>query len=88
MFPGRLAALDAWIPPWKAEPAPPVLAPRKQAVRGATILSAHPATTDALARLLGCDDPWSTADPEPAGAVLLDRYPETAAALEALLARA
>ncbi|MET9880672.1 hypothetical protein ABZZ36_39610 [Actinacidiphila glaucinigra] len=88
MFPGRLAALDAWIPPWKAEPAPPVLAPRKQPVRGATLLTAHPATCDAVARLLGCDDPWLTADPEPAGAALLDRYPATAEALEALLARA
>ncbi|MFB7289237.1 hypothetical protein [Actinacidiphila glaucinigra] len=88
MFPGRLPALDAWIPPWKAEPAPPVLAPRKQAVRGATLLTAHPSTTDALAHLLGCDDPWTTAAPEPAGAALLDRYPTTAEALEALLVRA
>ncbi|MEU1541826.1 hypothetical protein ABZ461_27705 [Actinacidiphila glaucinigra] len=88
MFPGRLAALDAWIPPWKAEPAPPALPPARQSARGATLLTAHPATTDALAHLLGCDAPWTTADPEPSGAALLDRHPETAVALEALLTRA
>ncbi|MFF7216560.1 hypothetical protein ACFZAU_39520 [Streptomyces sp. NPDC008238] len=88
MFPARLPALDAWIPPWKVEPTQPVLAPRKQSVRGAALLTAHPATTDALARILGCDDPWTRVDPEPTGAVLLDRYPATSAALEALLARA
>ncbi|MFG2304690.1 hypothetical protein [Actinacidiphila glaucinigra] len=88
MFPGRLAALDAWIPPWEAEPAPPVLTPPRQSVRGATLLTAHPATTDALAHLLGCDARWVTAELELAGAALLARHPETATGLEALLARA
>ncbi|MFE2540905.1 DUF5682 family protein [Actinacidiphila glaucinigra] len=89
MFPGRLAALDAWIPPWRAaQPTPPALIPARQSPRAATLLTAHPATTDALAHLLGCDDPWTTADPEPAGAALLDCYPATAEALEALLVRA
>ncbi|MFD8077126.1 hypothetical protein ACFV3E_31250 [Streptomyces sp. NPDC059718] len=89
IFPGRLPALDAWIPPWRAtQPVPPALTVARQSPRGATILSAHPATTDALASLLGCNDPWATPEPELAGAALLDRYPTTAEALEALLARA
>lgn len=89
IFPGRLPALDAWIPPWRtAPPAPPALHPARQTPRGATLLTAHPATTDALAHLLGCNDPWATPEPELAGAALLDRYPETAEVLEALLARA
>lgn len=89
IFPGRLPALDAWIPPWRTpQPAPPALTPARQSPRGATLLTAHPSTTDALASLLGCNDPWATPEPELAGAALLDRYPETAEALEALLARA
>ncbi|MEU0187835.1 hypothetical protein ABZ312_42915 [Streptomyces sp. NPDC006207] len=89
IFPGRLPALDAWIPPWRAaQPAPPALTPARQSPHGATLLTAHPTTTDALAHLLGCNDPWATPEPELAGAALLDRYPETAEALEALLARA
>ncbi|MFF3948048.1 hypothetical protein ACFYYN_24890 [Streptomyces sp. NPDC001902] len=89
IFPGRLPALDAWIPPWRAaQPAPLALPPARQSPRGATLLTAHPSTTDALASLLGCKDPWATPEPELAGAALLDRYPETAEALEALFARA
>ncbi|WP_405769520.1 DUF5682 family protein [Actinacidiphila glaucinigra] len=89
MFPGRLAALDAWIPPWNAaQPTPSALPSARQSPRGATLLTTHPATTNALAHLLGCNDPWVTADPGSAGAALLDRYPATAEALEALLAGA
>jgi hypothetical protein len=89
IFPGRLAALDAWVPPWRAEPqpVPTALARRTEAARGAALLAAHPATCDAVASLLGCDDPWATAEPEPAGAALLGRYPDTAVALEVLLAK-
>ncbi|MFI8186555.1 hypothetical protein ACIF70_39640 [Actinacidiphila glaucinigra] len=88
MFPGRLPALDAWIPPWMAEPAPPALTPARLSPRGVSLLATHPATTDALARLLGCDDPWTTEEPAASGAELLGRYPDTAVAVEVLLARA
>ncbi len=54
--------------------------------RRAALLAAHPAACDAVADLLGCDGTWSTADPVPPGAELLGRHPETATALEALLA--
>lgn len=87
IFPGRLPALDAWIPPWRTPPAPALVPPARQSSQGAALLAAHPATTDALARLLGCDGTWTTTDSEPAGAELLDRHPDTAAALEALLSR-
>ncbi|WP_234995705.1 DUF5682 family protein [Streptoalloteichus hindustanus] len=91
IFPGRLAALDAWVPPWRAE---------REAVRpalsaggsggnggsgGVALLAAHPATCDAVARLLGCDEPWETVAAAPRGVALLERHPETAVALEALL---
>ncbi|UGQ12226.1 DUF5682 family protein [Yinghuangia sp. ASG 101] len=88
IFPGRLAALDAWAPPWRAEPVPaPVPAIGASAAPGGVaLLAAHPAACDAVAALLGCADPWATAAPAPAGAALLDRHPATADALEALLA--
>ncbi|WP_027944098.1 DUF5682 family protein [Amycolatopsis taiwanensis] len=88
LFPGRLAALDEWVPPWQAQPAPAAkLETRRRAgARGATLLTTHPATCNAVANLLGCDEPWETARPAVSGAALTGRYPDTAAALEALLA--
>ncbi|MEV5321467.1 hypothetical protein AB0K92_28130 [Streptomyces sp. NPDC052687] len=89
VFPGRLAALDAWIPPWRAEPAPEAVRPasdRSSAPRGLPLLAAHPAACDAVAALLGCDADWAPADRTPAGAALLARHPHTADALGALLA--
>ncbi|WP_037676680.1 DUF5682 family protein [Streptomyces griseus] len=85
IFPGRLAALDAWVPPWQADPEPTPAAHREDGVPRVALLAAHPATCDALAGLLGCDDPWETADPAPRGVALLGRHPATATALEALL---
>ncbi|MGV9277246.1 hypothetical protein [Streptomyces griseosporeus] len=88
IFPGRLADLDPWVPPWRADPAP---APARSSSRGTTgprglpLLAAHPATCDALADLLGCEGTWETAEQGPAGAVLLARHPRTAQALAALL---
>ncbi|MFD5555758.1 DUF5682 family protein [Streptomyces sp. NPDC127068] len=80
-FPGKLSALDAWVPPWQGTPAaPPVLPPPHG---GASLLTAHPATCAAIAALLGCDGPWEPADP--AGAELIARHPDTAKALGALL---
>ncbi|MGI5499694.1 DUF5682 family protein [Lentzea sp. CA-135723] len=84
LFPARLPALDEWVPPWDQEPA--ATAPRapRGAGTGSALLSAHPATADALANLLGCEDPWQAAGPP--GVALLARHPDTAVALEALLA--
>ncbi|MFJ6656717.1 hypothetical protein ACIQNG_10180 [Streptomyces sp. NPDC091377] len=89
IFPGRLGALDTWVPPWREE--------RRQstanraagpATGAAALLTAHPAACDAVAALLGCDDPWVTPAPAAPGAVLLTRHPETAESVAALLARA
>ncbi|MFD7531149.1 hypothetical protein ACFV8E_26710 [Streptomyces sp. NPDC059849] len=90
-FPGRLAALDAWVPPWRSRPDPGT-APSTHSTEGAhgcTLLAAHPATCDAVAGLLGWEGTWETAEPDrPAGAALLGRHPETAVALEVLLSGA
>ncbi|EMD24790.1 DUF5682 family protein [Amycolatopsis azurea] len=82
IFPGRLAALDEWVPPWKDQPEPLALT-RKTGGGGLALLAAHPATCDAVAGLLGCDDPWGSA--APTGLALRERYPDTAAALEEVL---
>jgi hypothetical protein len=87
IFPGRLAALDAWVPPWQEQPdtrAVPAAAPCPGGGSGAALLVAHPATCDAVAALLGCDGAWDA--PAPSGAALTGRHPDTAMALEALLA--
>jgi hypothetical protein len=85
IFPGQLPALDAWVPPWRDQP--PATSPR--AARGTTagvaLLTAHPATCDAVAELLRCDDPWEAAASAPSGVALLRRYPATTQALESLL---
>lgn len=81
LFPGRLPALDEWVPPWLDQPAP--VAVRTKSGNGLALLAAHPATCDAVAELLGCEGSWQAT---PNGAVLLSRHPDTAVALEALLA--
>ncbi|WP_126637680.1 DUF5682 family protein [Embleya hyalina] len=89
IFPGRLAALDEWVPPWRAQPASaaPSASRASGAARGPALLFAHPHTCDAVARLLGCEDTWEPgAGDGPEGVALLGRYPTTAAAVEALLA--
>ncbi|MCP2256639.1 hypothetical protein LX15_000322 [Streptoalloteichus tenebrarius] len=90
IFPGRLAALDAWVPPWRAarpEPAAARQARRASGGGGSALLAAHPETCDAVARLLGCDGAWETPADGPQGVALLSRHPDTAVALEGLLAR-
>jgi hypothetical protein len=82
IFPGRLAALDEWVPPWLAEDTAPV-ARRTRQSSGVALLAVHPATCDAVATLLGCEGTWETG--ESPGSVLLGRYPHTAMALEELL---
>jgi Family of unknown function (DUF5682) len=71
IFPGRLASLDEWVPPWKASPARE--APRPAARRGGTtpartLLAAFPATCDAVAALTGCDGTWQTGSARPGAA--------------------
>ncbi|MFI1829451.1 hypothetical protein ACH41E_23840 [Streptomyces sp. NPDC020412] len=99
VFPGRLAALDAWVPPWRQQVQPAAGPTAGAAAKGAgdaggagaALLAAHPATCDAVADLLGWDGTWRTAADGAAatvpgrGALLLDRHPATAEALEALL---
>ncbi|MFJ2795040.1 hypothetical protein ACIPDW_30770 [Streptomyces sp. NPDC087290] len=87
-FPGRLAALDTWVPPWRAQPEAVRPARPVEAGHGCALLAAHPATCDAVASLLGCEGTWETADSGPAGVALAGRHPDTAVALEALLADA
>ncbi|MEZ3178732.1 hypothetical protein KYY02_08445 [Streptomyces pimonensis] len=89
IFPGRLAALDAWVPPWRTpETDPFAVGPVAAVHRGAALPAAHPATCDAVAELLGCDGGWAAvAGPSSSeGAALTARHPETARALEHLLA--
>lgn len=88
IFPGRLAALDEWVPPWRAQPEAVHTARRADGSRGCTLLAAHPAACDAVASLLGCDGTWETVDPGLTGAALAGRHPDTAMALEVLLAGA
>ncbi len=93
IFPGRLAALDTWVPPWRMPQTDPFAAARPKPApgvqSGATLLTKHPATCDAVAELLSCDGVWAgaAAGPNPSGgAVLTARHPATADALESLLA--
>ncbi|MGA5412819.1 hypothetical protein [Streptomyces pseudogriseolus] len=90
IFPGRLPALDAWIPPWRMPQEDPFAASRAQraatAPMGAALLAAHPATCDAVAELLGCEDGWQQHDaPTRPGAALLSAHPATCDAVAELL---
>ncbi|MFJ9804347.1 DUF5682 family protein [Streptomyces wuyuanensis] len=89
IFPARLEALDSWVPPWRVQPDPGAVrsARRRSVGRGVPLLASHPATCDAMARLLGCDGEWEAAEPGPRGAALVHAHPGTATALGALLAR-
>ncbi|AYL39771.1 DUF5682 family protein [Streptomyces sp. PDY-4] len=90
IFPGRLAALDAWVPPWRTPETDPFAAvprtPAPDAPRGAALLAAHPAACDAVAALLGCDGGWAPSGvPAPAGVPLLAAHPAACDAVAALL---
>ncbi|HET9169129.1 MAG TPA: DUF5682 family protein [Actinospica sp.] len=91
IFPGRLAELDAWTPPWHAEPtvgahrASQETRQRDGGVVGA-LLVRFPASCDAVAELLGCDSGWSSgSDDRARGLELISRYPIAAEALAGLL---
>ncbi|MGW0699675.1 hypothetical protein ACWD0A_10150 [Streptomyces sp. NPDC002867] len=90
IFPGRLAALDAWVPPWRAQQPAPLSARRTQSgehgPQGAALLTAHPATCDAVADLLGCTQGWAQPEALTApGAALLSAHPRTCDAVADLL---
>ncbi|WP_433544693.1 hypothetical protein ACQPZG_05545 [Streptomyces sp. CA-294286] len=92
IFPGRLAALDAWVPPWREEAAAGSGLSGSGAGEGcgSALLAAYPVTCDAVAELLGCGGEWAAADrgARDGAVVLLGRHPATAQAWEALLAGA
>ncbi|MEV7413030.1 hypothetical protein AB0O04_34945, partial [Streptomyces althioticus] len=91
VFPGRLPALDSWVPPWRAPQADPFAGrraePEDQGRRGATLLPAHPATCDAVAELLGCTEGWTRPATAPASssAALLTAHPAACDAVAQLL---
>ncbi|MFF1277637.1 hypothetical protein ACFVZC_30210 [Streptomyces marokkonensis] len=91
IFPGRLAALDAWTPPWRMPEVDPFAASRAQpgavVPRGAALLTVHPAACDAVAGLLGCEEGWarSGVPAAPSGAALLSAHPRTCDAVAELL---
>jgi hypothetical protein len=103
-LPETIAQLAAWIPPWE-KPAATLATPAEQIPQptgeeGAVhrLLRTHPATADAMSRLLGREPVW-VVDHRPAPAEsrpsvdspkeadLLRRCPESARALGELLAR-
>ncbi|MCT7351004.1 DUF5682 family protein [Streptomyces sp. 15-116A] len=88
IFPARLEALDTWVPPWRAQHQPR-RTPRdtaKPSPRPTALLTAHPATCDAVAELLGCTEGWAEPDTPPApGAALLHAHPATCDAVAELL---
>ncbi|MFG1759442.1 DUF5682 family protein [Micromonospora echinofusca] len=90
-FPGSLAALDAWVPPWSASapPTPPLAAVVSGPV--SALLAANPQSVDAVAALLGCDGGWRGPDGGDTAAsagltALLAAHPETTDAVAGLLA--
>ncbi|GIF14129.1 DUF5682 family protein [Actinoplanes teichomyceticus] len=72
-FPGALAAIDSWTPPWLARKTAPAGLPARtgagssaqaaglplEAVPVAAFLARHPAGADAVADMLGCPGEWA-----------------------------
>jgi hypothetical protein len=96
-FPGTLAGIDSWIPPWTRRAAVIPAQPIASAGPVMDLLTAHPATVDAVAALLGRDTGWlanvgSPEAPDRRGAApeavtaLLNRFPATTDAMARLLA--
>ncbi|MEY9876396.1 hypothetical protein ABH931_005906 [Streptacidiphilus sp. MAP12-33] len=88
VFPDRLEALDAFVPPWRAPAPAPGRHPgeHRRGTGGVALLASHPAALEAAARLLGCEGTWSAGPSGPAGVGVLADHATTARALEALLA--
>ncbi|MER6006088.1 DUF5682 family protein [Nonomuraea angiospora] len=87
-FPGTLAAVDGWVPPWTARPAAARVGSGPVASGPvAELLLGHPAACDAVAGLLGCEGSWQAPAPGRGEvAALLAGHPEPALALAGLLA--
>lgn len=83
-FPGSLAAVDTWVPPWSRRPAEAPVAPTPSGPV-ADLLTAHPAAYEAVVDLLGYDRTAGAAPRPSAAAALLARHPETADAVATLL---
>ncbi|WP_440106682.1 DUF5682 family protein [Streptosporangium sp. H16] len=86
-FPGGLAELDAWVPPWeRAAPAPAKTVRRAPGGPVAALLAGHPGACDAVAALLGHPVEWAAPAGGTAAGELLARHPATTGAVAALLA--
>ena len=103
IMPASLAALADWRPPWQSSPSPAmgsspeeVATPSPAEAAVAALLAAWPATTDALARILGVEPAPASRPPGPqapgphegkpgSARDLLLRYPATAVAMAGLL---
>ncbi|WP_327091548.1 DUF5682 family protein [Nonomuraea sp. NBC_01738] len=85
-FPGTLAAVDAWTPPWSVRQAAPVVAAPVSSGPVHALLASHPASTDAVAGLLGVEGAWSapSGGASPACALVAE-HPATAEAVASLL---
>ncbi|MFG6192343.1 DUF5682 family protein [Nonomuraea sp. JJY05] len=85
-FPGTLAAVDGWVPPWSARPAAATAAVPVASGPVAELLLENPAACDAVAGLLGCEGSWQAPAPGRGEvAALLADHPEPALALASLL---
>ncbi|GAB3882367.1 DUF5682 family protein [Microbispora bryophytorum] len=86
-FPGALAELDAWTPPWERPAAPPRRGRAAPVPSGPVpaLLTRHPMTTGAVAALLGCTAEWGSRQENGEVAALIARHPATTGAVAALL---
>ncbi|MTK03533.1 hypothetical protein [Micromonospora sp. CP22] len=88
-FPGTLAALDSWVPPWAGTAAtvtPTV--PERPIGQVHALLAGHREPVDAVAALLGVTGDWQGGDdgtPRLTAAALVRAYPETAEAVATVL---
>jgi hypothetical protein len=91
-FPGTLAGVDGWVPPWSAPVAVPAPVRHAAAPTPVTdLLRRYPLATVAQAALIGSSEEWAipeeAADPVTIrAAALLVRYPVAASAMAATLA--
>ncbi|MFG2062787.1 hypothetical protein ACGFIK_15360 [Micromonospora sp. NPDC048871] len=88
-FPGTLAALDSWVPPWSGTTptAAPVI-PRRPVGQVHGLLADHREPVEALAALLGVQGDWRSPDegaPDSRAAALVRAHPGTAEALARVL---
>ncbi|MGW4478180.1 hypothetical protein [Rhodococcus triatomae] len=82
-FPGTLAALDRWVPPWLQPDDDRRPAARHTDAR-VRLLASYPGSCTALTELLGYEDRWEGSSPD-RSVTLLAEFPDTAVAVEALV---